>query len=71
MSQLIKFASLFLFLLDPFLSSGLHFMYNKLYEAEHRHCVKTIANMSIFIHTICNKEFLFQGPPARIHGCRG
>jgi hypothetical protein len=40
MSQFIKFTYLFLFLLGPFLTAGLHFMYNKLTEPEYRHCVK-------------------------------
>ena len=71
MSQLIKFTFSFLFLLDPFLTADLHFMYNKLSEAEYRHCVKTIVNIANFIHTIRNKEFSFQCPPACIHSCRG
>jgi hypothetical protein len=71
MSQLTKFTSLFLFLLDQFLKAGLQFRYTKLSEAEYRHCMKTIANMPIFIHTICNKAFSFQSLPACIYGCRG
>jgi len=59
MSRLIKFNSFFWFLLDPVLTAGLHFMYNKLSEAEYRHCVKLLLTWQFLFVQYVTKNFYF------------